>query len=57
MIVDLPLTGAAAAYFLGRALGPDAIALFGEDVPDASGRIKIVPPAAFLSSVDRYSWC
>ena len=43
------------AYFLGRTLGPDAIALFGEDVPDAERRIKIVPPEAFLSGADRYS--
>jgi hypothetical protein len=54
-IVDLPFTAVSSAYFLGRALGPDAIALFGEDVPDARERIKIVPPEAFLSSADRYS--
>jgi hypothetical protein len=54
-IVDLPFTAVSSAYFLGRALGPDAIALFGEDVPDARERIKIVPPEAFLSGADRYS--
>jgi hypothetical protein len=54
-IVDLPLTAVSSAYFLGRILGPDTIALFGEDIPDSAQRIKIVPPDAFLSGADRYS--
>jgi hypothetical protein len=38
-IVDIPLTNAAQAYFLGRILGPDAVRLNGEN---GSGRVNIV---------------
>ena len=49
-VIDLPITAVAQAYFLGRALGPDAICLFGEDRPG----IRVLPPAAFLDSNDHY---
>jgi hypothetical protein len=49
-LIDLPLTGVAQAYFLGRSLGPDAICLFGEDRPG----IRVLPPSAFLEASDRY---
>jgi hypothetical protein len=49
-LIDLPMTNVAQGYFLGRALGPDAISLFGED---RSG-IRILPPVAFLEAADRY---
>jgi hypothetical protein len=49
-IVDLPLSSVAQGYFLGRALGPDAICLFKEE---HSG-ITILPPLEFLNSDDRY---
>jgi len=47
-IADLPMTNVAQAYFLGRALGTDAIVLEGEtmDARDASTRIKIATPRA-----------
>ena len=49
-IVDLPMSAAAQAYFLGRAAGPDEICLFGEDRPG----IRILPPSAFLNASDCY---
>jgi hypothetical protein len=49
-IVDLPMSAVAQAYFLGRALGPDEICLYGEDRPG----IRILPPGAFLNASDRY---
>ena len=49
-IVDLPLTSVAQGYFLGRALGPDAICLYKEQ---RSG-VAILPPLTFLNSDDRY---
>lgn len=42
-IVDLPLSGVAQAYFLGMALGPEAIALWGEPGFDSRGGIRIAP--------------
>lgn len=50
-VVDLPLTGAAQAYFLGRVIGADNVCLFGE-APRPG--IRIVPPVAFLDADDRY---
>ncbi len=49
-LIDLPLTGVAQAYFLGRTLGPDVICLFGEERPG----IRVLPPSAFLEAGDRY---
>jgi hypothetical protein len=49
-IVDLPLSAVAQASFLGRAIGPDGVCLFGEDGPG----IRLLPPAAFLDASDRY---
>jgi len=49
-LVDLPLTAVSSAYFLGRALGPDAIVCFGEESDDSRRRIKLVPPEAFFAS-------
>lgn len=43
-IIDIPLTCAAQAYFLGRVLGGDKVCLFGEE-PKADA-IRILPPAA-----------
>ena len=50
LLIDLPLTSAAQAYFLGRTLGQERICLFGETGPG----IKIMPPTAFLDNNDRY---
>lgn len=44
-IVDLPLTGVAQAYHLGRTLGEDKVRLFGEDIAAA---LAILPPCSFL---------
>jgi SAM-dependent methyltransferase len=49
-IVDIPLSNVAQATFLGRALGVDAIRLFGEDGPG----VGIVPPPVFLDGGDTY---
>ncbi len=49
-LIDLPITGVAQAYFLGRSLGHDAICLFGEQRPG----IRVLPPCAFLDAGDRY---
>lgn len=50
-IVDLPLTGAAQAYFLGRSLGPDRISLLGES---HAADVRIVPPSTFFESSQTY---
>jgi hypothetical protein len=49
-LVDLPLTAASSAYFLGRSLGPDAIVCFGEQTNDSDRRIKLLPPEAFFAT-------
>jgi hypothetical protein len=49
-IVDIPLSNVAQAAFLGRALGTDAIRLFGEE---GSG-VRILPPPVFLEGDDSY---
>lgn len=43
-IIDIPLTCAAQAYFLGRVLGEDKVSLFGEEPKQDA--IRILPPAA-----------
>lgn len=53
-LVDLPLTAVSSAYFLGRALGGDAIALFGEQSDDSSRKIKLLPPEAFFATGAEY---
>ena len=50
-IVDLPLTCVASANFLGRTLGPEHLRLYGEDT---GGDLKIIPPAAFFQSANRF---
>lgn len=49
-IIDLPMSNVAQANFLGRALGPDMISLFGEDRPG----IRILSPDAFLNGDDHF---
>jgi len=49
-IIDLPMTSVAHGYFLGRALGPEAICLYGEDRLG----IRIWPPDSFLGGAERY---
>ena len=45
-IVDLPFASVSQAYFLGRVLGPDRIALDGEQ--GRKGAIRILSPSTFL---------
>ncbi len=49
-LIDLPMTSVSQGYFLGSALGEDAVCLFGES---GSG-IRVLPPAGFLGDSDRY---
>lgn len=49
-IIDIPLSNVAQAAFLGRALGTDAISLYGEN---HSG-VRILPPPLFLDGDDNY---
>jgi hypothetical protein len=48
-LVDLPMTNVAQANFLGRVAG--GMTLFGEP---AAGGMRILPPAAFFASDERY---
>jgi hypothetical protein len=51
-IIDLPLTGVAQAYFLGRTLGVNVLRLLGEA---GDGPLAILPPSSFLAAEDRYN--
>lgn len=46
-IIDLPISGVASAYFLGKSLGRDAVSLYGEK--EQPGAIRILPPESFLN--------
>ena len=50
-IVDLPMTNAAQAHFLGMTLSDTSISLHGES---CAAPIKIMPPNSFLQSDERY---
>jgi hypothetical protein len=50
-LIDIPLSGAAQGYFLGRVLGEDAIRLFGEEI-DAP--VRVMPPSVFLDGTERF---
>lgn len=50
-IIDIPMTAAAQAYFLGRVLGDGALRLYGET---GEGCLRILPPVALLDGDDRY---
>jgi len=49
-IVDIPMTSAAQAYFLGRTLGENKISLYKES--GQTHQIKILPPECFFESSD-----
>jgi hypothetical protein len=53
-IIDLPMTRAAQAYFLGRTLGAESILLAGETAADPTMRVKILPPSQFHSEPATY---
>jgi hypothetical protein len=50
-LVDIPLSAAAQAYFLGRTLGADSLRLFGEP---ADAPITLATPNDFLYGASRY---
>ena len=50
-LIDIPITAVAQANFLGRALGEEAIQLYGET---GQGGVRILPPAMFLDQEDHY---
>ena len=51
-ILDLPFSGISQGYFLGRALGPDAIAAEGEAA--SPRKVKLVSPQHFMAQPARY---
>jgi hypothetical protein len=51
-IIDIPVSSLAQGYFLGRALGEEAVSLFGENA--AEHQIKIMPPGFFIDGTERY---
>ncbi len=51
-IIDIPMTGAAQGYFLGRVLGATEIALIGEKA--SSQQIKVLPPESLSDLKGRY---
>lgn len=51
-IVDIPLTNACQAYFLGRVLGEDSVCLYDEE-PDAS-KIRIIPASEMDDLSERF---
>jgi hypothetical protein len=52
-IIDIPVSSLAQGNFLGRVLGEEDISLYGE-AGVSPRQIKLLPPAAFLDSSDRY---
>ena len=53
-IVDIPITTAAQAYFLGRTIGEDKIHLDGEQPNEFSHKIKILTPQTFFNEPKTY---
>lgn len=53
-IVDIPVTAAAQAYFLGRTLGEDRVRLEGEAAGNPQGGVRIIGPKTFLEEDVRY---
>lgn len=51
-IVDIPVSSLAQGYFLGRALGPEAVALYGEQ--RRADAVKLLSPAEFTKGSERY---
>jgi len=51
-IIDIPVSSLAQGYFLGRTLGEDSVALFGEKASD--DKVKIMPPDFFLAGTEHY---
>lgn len=51
-IIDIPVSSLAQGYFLGRSLGEENVAMFGEAVTD--DQIKLLSPGCFLEGTDHY---
>lgn len=51
VVVDIPMTCAAQAYFLSATLSPAQLQLFSEE---AEAPVRIVPPETFFGSDERY---
>jgi hypothetical protein len=53
-IVDIPITAASQAYFLGRTLGESVVRLDGETSDGSIGKVKILSPATFMGEFKSY---
>jgi hypothetical protein len=53
-IVDLPLSNAGQAVFLGTVLGPDAVWMPGDPVSDQPGRIRLFPPDWIKETAEKF---
>jgi hypothetical protein len=53
-IVDIPITAAAQAYFLGRTIGEENIHLDGEQPNEFSHKVKILTPQTFFDEHKKY---
>jgi hypothetical protein len=53
-IVDIPITAASQAYFLGRTLGENSIHLDGEPTSDSTQKVKILSPQTFINDTKSY---
>jgi hypothetical protein len=51
-IVDIPISSLAQGYFLGRTVGEQNVALFGE--PGGADKIKLISPGSFFEGAERY---
>jgi hypothetical protein len=53
-IVDIPITAASQAYFLGCTLGEMSVCLEGERCEEPSRKIKIISPQTFMNEAKTY---
>lgn len=53
-IVDIPITSLAQGYYLARTLGNSEVVLFGEQKIEADKKVKLITPAEFLNTSDKY---
>ena len=53
-IVDIPITAASQAYFLGRTLGENNIYLDGEPTQESAQKVKILSPQTFINETKAY---
>lgn len=53
-IVDIPLTSAAQAYYLGRTCGESSVRLYGEACDASDARFNLIPPDEFFADRRNY---